>query len=289
MAHPLNARVAKRLDALAGILEQQGANPHRVRAYREGAATIRRLDRSVAELLARDGMDGLERLPGIGPVLARGIRDIVLTGRLPMLDRLRGEADPITVLRSVPGIGASTAERLHSELGIGTLEDLELAAHDGRLTALRGFGPKRIAGIRDVLAARLGRLRSPLHLDTPTAPSVEEILSVDKEYCSRAAKGQLETIAPRRFNPDKKSWLPILHTQRGSRHYTALFSNTARAHRLGRTRDWVVVYYDHADNDGQATIVTAQYGSLRGKRVVRGREHECERLSELQPSKASVE
>ena len=53
---------------------------------------------------------------------------------------------------------------------------------------------------------------------------------------------KLATIAPRRFNPTGESWLPVLHTSRGDWHVTALYSNTARAHELGRTRDWVVLY-----------------------------------------------
>jgi hypothetical protein len=275
--HPFNAKVARRLDAVAQILEQQGANPYRVQAYREGAATLRRSSRSVAEVFAREGLAGLEKLPAIGPVLARGVRDIVVTGRLPMLDRLRGEADPMTVLRSVPGVGPATAERLHHELGIGTLEDLELAAHDGRLARLPGFGPKRLAGIRDVLATRLGRLRAPVTLETLGAPPIEELLDVDREYLAKVRRGELHLISPRRFNPTGEAWLPVLHTHRGDRHYTALFSNTARAHRLNKTRDWVVVYHDHEGADAQATIITAQRGLLRGKRIIRGREAECER------------
>lgn len=69
--------------------------------------------------------------------------------------------------------------------------------------------------------------------------------------------------------------MPVLHTERGARHYTALFSNTARAHALGRTRDWVVLYADGEDGERQWTVVTDPSGALRGRRVVRGREAEC--------------
>jgi hypothetical protein len=68
----------------------------------------------------------------------------------------------------------------------------------------------------------------------------------------------------------------VLHTTRGDRHYTALFSNTALAHKLQRNRDWVVLYFDGADGEHQCTLVTATSGSLKGRRVVRGREPECE-------------
>jgi hypothetical protein len=71
-------------------------------------------------------------------------------------------------------------------------------------------------------------------------------------------------------------WLPVLHTWRGPWHLTALFSNTARAHALNRSRDWVVIYfYDDDHAEGQHTLVTETSGPLRGSRVVRGRETEC--------------
>ena len=88
--------------------------------------------------------------------------------------------------------------------------------------------------------------------------------------------GELPQIAPRRFNPDGKAWLPILHSARDCWHFTALYSNTARAHELGRTRDWVVVYfYDDHHREGQHTVVTETRGTLIGRRVVRGLEAEC--------------
>jgi hypothetical protein len=110
--------------------------------------------------------------------------------------------------------------------------------------------------------------------DAPEA-SIAELLDVDREYRKKAAAGLLPTIAARRFNPDRKAWLPILHTERGRRHYTALFSNTARAHQLGRTNDWVILYYDGRNGERQCTIVTAHHDPMRGMRLVRGREEEC--------------
>lgn len=86
----------------------------------------------------------------------------------------------------------------------------------------------------------------------------------------------LPTIAPHRFNPEGKSWLPVLHTRRAGWAIPALYSNTARAHELGRVRDWVVLYAeDETHHEHQYTVVTASRGSLAGQRVVRGREEEC--------------
>jgi putative hydrolase len=271
----LNEAAAVKLEEVAALLRGQGANRFRVRAYERGAAALRRLEEPVSDVLERGGVEALERLPGIGQSLARSIRDLVRFGYSPMLQRLRGDADPVRLFASVPGIGRRFATRLHDELHLETLEDLEAAAHDGRLERLVGFGPKRLAGVRAVLAERLGRVRRASA--EPRVPSVGELLSVDREYRDSVAARRLPTIAPRRFNPEGHRWLPILHTTRNSRHYTALFSNTARAHELGRTTDWVVIYRDRGDSDGQWTVVTARGGLLRGRRIVRGRERECER------------
>jgi hypothetical protein len=197
-----------------------------------------------------------------------------------MLDRLRGEHDPIALLSSVPGIGKGLAWKLHEDLGLESLEDLESAAHDGRLESIAGLGAKRLAGIRDSLAHRLGRVRKhPIALPTPiesVEPPVSELLDVDSEYRREASADRLKKIAPRRLNPSGEAWLPVLHASRGERHYTVLFSNTQRAHELNKNHDWVVLYYDGPQGERQCTVITSAFGRLKGLRIVRGREVECE-------------
>ena len=271
----LNFRIALRLEEVAQILEAQRANPFRVQAYRHAANTLRHLTRPAEEILRQEGEPGLRKLPGIGERLARSIATLLITGRLPMLDRLRGKSESGALLASVPGIGKSLAARLHRELGIDTLEQLETAAHDGRLRAISGIGNKRVAGIIDSLSARLGRVRPIRAVQETAEPAITEILDVDREYRDKAAAGALPTIAPRRFNPSREAWLPILHSKRGERHYMAMFSNTARAHQMGKTRDWLVIYYDGRDGERQCTVITSQRGPLIGERIVRGRESEC--------------
>ncbi len=271
-----NADIAARLDEVADVLAAQDANPFRVHAYRRAAEVVRNLDCPVSELLSAGGDQALDALPGIGPSLARSIHQLAVGGRLPLLERLRGESDPVKLLASVPGIGRRTAERIHDELAIHSLEELESAAHDGRLATLIG-GSKRIAGIRDALAGRLGRVRRIAAAPAAELPEVAEILDVDREYRDSAAAGRLTRIAPRRFNPTHEAWLPILHATRGPRHYTVLYSNTARAHELGRTSDWVVLYCDGPGGERQCTVITAERGRLAGRRIVRGREDECAR------------
>jgi putative hydrolase len=280
----VNEQIAGRLEEAARLLRDQGADPFRVAAYLRAASTVRSMPQALDDFFRQRGLEGLKELPHIGESIARAIRELLTHGRLPMLDRLRGEADPVALLASVPGIGRVLAGRLHDELGLETLADLEAAAHDGRLETIAGFGAKRLAGIRDSLAQRLGRVRVPPKVDAPL--SVAELLDVDREYREKAAAGQLQRIAPKRFNPTVESWLPVLHTRRGTRRYTALFSNTARAHHVGKTRDWVVVYSDNGVGESRHTVVTATFGPLRGRRVVAGREAECAAVYNAERSSA---
>jgi hypothetical protein len=166
------------------------------------------------------------------------------------------------------------AKRIFAQLQISTLTDLESAANDGRLAALPGVGPKRLRGIRDVLAGRLSRRRVVVPRATD-GPPVADLLEVDRLYRERAGAGLLRKVAPRRFNPDGEAWLPVLRVRRHGRKYVALYSNTALAHQRGTTRDWVLIYCDDQGRRSQWTLVTAKSGACRGHRVVRGREREC--------------
>lgn len=274
-----NRAIAERFDRVADLLEAQGADPFRIRAYREGAAVLRHREEPVRGALVREGRAGLERIPGVGPSLAALIEEYAHTGRIALLERLEGASASGEAFRRVPGLGPVLAERIHDRLGIETLEELEVAAHDGRLARVPGFGPRRVAAVRATLAGILGwrsRARRRIARDRfPDTPAVADLLAVDATYREQAAAGRLERIAPHRFNPTGRAWLPILHATRHGWAITALFSNTALAHRLGRTHDWVVVYYERDGEEGQCTVVTETRGDLQGWRVVRGREREC--------------
>ncbi len=283
-----NEQLAGRLDEIAELLEGQGANPFRVRAYRTAAETLRALDRPVAEILQREGLGGLEQLPGVGRSLAYTIEQLVRTGRSARLERLRGLGAPEKLFATVPDIGPQLARQIRDQLGIGTLAELERAAHDGRLAQVPGMGPKRIQAVRESLAGRFRRRDRTKPVDRPEPsdePPVGELLDIDQQYRLLAELGRLPRIAPRRFNPTQEAWLPVLHTQRGGRHYTALYSNTARAHELGVLRDWVVIYRDGPGGQGPWTVVTGRYGRLENRRIVGGREAECAAYYEQQPAR----
>lgn len=287
-----NPEIAERFEKIAELLEAQEANPFRVRAYRMAAATLRELQRPVSAILAEEGIEGLRKLPTIGVSLARSIEQLVDTGKLNLLEQLRGSTTPEQVLATVPGIGPILAGRIHEQLAIEALAELEAAAYDGRLASVPGFGAGRLRSVRESLAGRFHRRPpAPARSATPPQadqPPVSELLDVDQEYRKKAKSHQLPQITPRRFNPTAAAWLPVLHTVRGENHYSALFSNTARAHELGMTKDWVVIYRDDHSGTGQWTVVTARYGDLQGKRIVRGREVECATYYESQGEQSKV-
>jgi putative hydrolase len=265
----VNLDLAEFFREAADLLEAQEAGPFRVRAYRQGASTLAQLDRPVDVLYEEEGREGLEALPTIGRALAAAIEEYLDTGRWHFLERLQGRVTPETVLQQVAGIGPELAGRIHDQLGIETLEALEQAAHDGRLAGVEGVGERRLQAVRESVESKLRSRRR----NGDTVP-VEEVLDVDREYRRKAENDALRRIAPRRFNPEGEAWLPILHTERNGRSYTALFSNTARAHELDKTDDWVVIYRED-DQQAQWTVVTESSGPLAGKRVVRGREADC--------------
>lgn len=278
---PSNRVVARHLEEIADLLEGHGASGFRVRAYRDAARTIDALEEPVVDVLDRAGLPGLIAIPTIGRSIARAIEELAWRGRLARLDRLRGQGSPEELFMTLPGVGAHLASRFHHELGVDTLEALEIAAHDGRLAAMRGVGPRRLQAIRDLLAVQLGRSAGArtgpprIAPPAPAAPSVDLLLRLDDEYREQAAAGVLPTIAPRRANPGRAAWLPVWHVDADGFHFTLLFSSSRLAHDLDKARDWVVVYWDRDGEEDQATVVTEFRGPLRGRRVVRGREREC--------------
>lgn len=271
----LNELVAANLNEMAALLEQQGADSFHIAAYKKAAQSVDNLKVSVAELFVHKGLSGLDSIPGIGRSIAAAIAELVSTGHWAQLERLRGSLAPEQLFRTIPGIGPELARKIFSELHVETLEALEVAAHDGRLEGLKGVGRRRVEMLKASLAERLGRRRIARQKLTVT-PSVEIILDVDQEYREKAAAGSLRKIAPKRFNPSGEAWLPILHTRRQDWMMTALYSNTQRAHELHKTMDWVVIYFQ-TDNlpEDQCTVVTESGGTLKGRRVIRGREAEC--------------
>lgn len=277
-----NLKIAERLREASDLIQSQDGGAFRVNAYRKAADAVVALDRDLGEIAA-GGVEALQAIPGVGPSIAGAIAEMLRTGRWGFLERLRGGSDPERVFRMIPGVGPKLARLLHENLHVDTLEGLEAAAAEGRLAEVPGLGRRRISILRGALAEILSRVRP--RTDVPhREPGVDLLLDVDVEYRAKSQAGALQRIAPKRLNPKGEAWLPVLHTRRGPWHFTALYSNTARAHELERTHDWVVIYF-HSDRDGEAqrTVVTESQGALKGRRVVRGREQDCLEFYGRQP------
>ncbi|MGB7930698.1 MAG: helix-hairpin-helix domain-containing protein, partial [Gammaproteobacteria bacterium] len=136
-----NAEIAGLFNRLADLLEVEGANPFRVRAYRSAARTIASLAQNVPGLLASG--KNLSELPGIGEAIAEKIRTIVETGHLPQLEEVEARTPAaLSDLMKIEGLGPKRVKTLYKQLHIRTPEDLERAARSGKIRELEGFGKK---------------------------------------------------------------------------------------------------------------------------------------------------
>jgi len=137
-----NSQISEVFDQMADLLEFQGANPFRVRAYRNGARKIRDLPEPVTGIIA-DEKRKLTDLEGIGKDLAEKIATLAATGKLPQLARLLEEVpESVLTLMRVPGLGPKKAAVLYDELGVTTLQQLKQDCETGRVRTLKGFGAK---------------------------------------------------------------------------------------------------------------------------------------------------
>ena len=115
---PNNNKIAGILDQIAELLEMQDENPFRIKAYRDGADSIRSYDESVAQLAIEKGEEALRSIPDIGMGIANIVTSYAKTGRSELLERLQGEVSPVDLFNQVPGIGEKLAQRISQELGI---------------------------------------------------------------------------------------------------------------------------------------------------------------------------
>jgi len=154
-----NFSLALALYELADLLELRGEDPFKIRAYRKAAQALEQLPEEASAIAARAGAAGLMALPGVGKAIAEKLIELLTTGRLQKLEELRTALPPgLKELVAVPGLGAHTASLLFSRLGVASLDDLELAARQGRLRDLPGFGPRK----EQQVLARLPAVRQRL-------------------------------------------------------------------------------------------------------------------------------
>ena len=151
MPYPTNTQVAAALDELGDLYELDGAQIHRIVAYRNGAKAVREASTQVAKL-ALEGH--ATELPGIGGTLQEKIVALTETGQIPALEKLRAKFPAgLVEMTKLPGLGPKRARRLYEELGIDSLESLETAARQKRISELKGFGAKAEQALLEAIAS----------------------------------------------------------------------------------------------------------------------------------------
>jgi DNA polymerase (family 10) len=162
---------------IADLLEIKGESPFKVRAYRQGARLLAELDEDIRDYAAAGR---LTELPGIGSALAAKIEELVTTGSLAYLTRLRQEVPAgLRQMLTLPGVGPQTVRTIHKHLGISTLFELEKAAKAKKLRDLPGLGVKTELAIKSGIDLLRSRPRGmPLGLVYTVASELQEMLSL---------------------------------------------------------------------------------------------------------------
>ncbi len=200
-----NAGIAQCFEDIADLLEIQGENPFRIRAYRNAARTVQGLPDEAAALLAR-GKD-LSEFPGIGEDLAAKIADLATTGTTELLDDLRKQFPPglIDLLR-VPGLGPKRVALLHKKLRVRDLAGLKAAVAAGKIEKLAGFGPKLVdalkaavqpaaAPVRRFTLAEAAAEAEPLAAYLRKVPGVERVEIAGSFRRGRETVGDIDILA----------------------------------------------------------------------------------------------
>jgi DNA polymerase (family 10) len=200
-----NVEIARVLSQVADLLEIQGANPFRVRAYRNAVRTIEGLTRSLAEMVAEE--EDLKELPGIGKDIAGYVEELVRTGELGLLKEVEKEVpETLPDLLRLEGIGPKKAEKLWEELGVESVDDLAAALDEGRVQELRGFGEKSADKLRRAienfrkhagraLLAEADQLVKPLLAHMGEAPGVEKIDVAGSYRRRKETVGDIDILA----------------------------------------------------------------------------------------------
>ncbi|MCA3878072.1 MAG: DNA polymerase/3'-5' exonuclease PolX, partial [Burkholderia sp.] len=194
-----NAECAAVFAEIADMLEIQGANPFRVRAYRNAARTIADYGRDIPTMIANG--DDLGKIPSIGPDLASKLREIAATGTCELQQTLR-QALPgaIVELLDVPGLGAKRVKALHDALHVDSLEQLRAEAKSGHVRELPGFGAKTEAHLLEAIDDRLQRepqrflLPDAAHALMPLLERLRAVAGVGKVVPAGSFRRRRETV-----------------------------------------------------------------------------------------------
>jgi len=234
-----NIEICALLEELADLLEIQGSNPFRIRAYRNAVRTIKGLTRGLPEMV--EAGEDLTELPSVGKDLASHIAELVSTGTLTRLDEVaRAVPRSLVQLVKLDGVGPKKVKKLWEELDVTTMDDLERELATGRVEALPGFGKASVEKIGQAIEAyrrNVGRFR----LDT-----VDTLIRGLLEHMSRAPGAErVEVAGSYRRRRETVGDVDILVQAEGSgaavvEHFTA-FEAVERIVAAGDTKGSVVL------------------------------------------------
>lgn len=269
-----NRELAEKLKGYAHFLRAGGGNVFRVRAYLQAAGIVESLSTPVQELLDRQGIEALQKLPGIGDHLAFTIERLLHTGQFYSMTAEAESLPPRQNLRSLRGVGPHLAEMLWEKKGIVSIDQLQKAMEQNQLRDLP-LSEKQLDHLRQALV-QWQKEQAIYQEELSGEPAIADLLAIDQEFRKTDLTRQLPHRREMRLFHHGENYTRSQKIRRKNWRYHVRYSNSSLAHRLGLYGDWVVIYFQDAKgNKGQRTVVTEYRGSLAGKRVVRGREEEC--------------
>jgi DNA polymerase (family 10) len=147
-----NAEIARRFHRLSALMEIRGDDPFRLRSYRNAAEAIEVWPTPLKEIAEKEGLAGLQEIPGVGKAIAGKVIDLLERGTFDAWERLIAET-PETVLdlTEIPGIGPKTAALLHRRFQVSSLPALKTFVAGGGLDLVDGIGPKTAERIKEAL------------------------------------------------------------------------------------------------------------------------------------------
>lgn len=190
--------IARALREIATLLQIQGENPFKTRAYENGALAVEELDEDVGRLVAEERLTSFQ---GIGAALAGQITELHRTGKSSLLERLRGELPPgILELSEIPGLTVKRIRALHEALGVASVEDLERACLTGKVRGVTGFGVKTEQKLLDAVHRHRTRdervrLVDALEVAEPLLAHMQACAAVEQADLAGEIRRWRETVA----------------------------------------------------------------------------------------------
>jgi len=148
-----NDAIARRFHRLAALMEVRGDDPFRLRSYRNAAEAIEVWPTPLKEIAEKEGVAGLQEIPGVGKAIAGKVIELLTKGTFDAWERLTAETpESVLDLLEIPGIGPKTAALLHQRFKVSSLADLKVFVNSGGLEMVDGIGPKTATRIKETLA-----------------------------------------------------------------------------------------------------------------------------------------